>query len=194
MQLKDYAEREGKRVWLTTDEVDLLLQQTDDTRQKIALGLGVRSGLRRAEIVAVTPQDIVETPGGLRVRVWNGKGDKYRETPVSLNLHSTIEAYADVRSESDETPLVDVQTRTVERWVKNAARACEAETDDGGWSHLTPHDLRRTWGTLLVESEVEPGMVMEWGGWEDWETFREHYLGAYSAEMQRQQLEKVDWL
>jgi integrase len=84
-----------------------------------------------------------------------------------------------------------------ERWndgVKNAARACEAETDDVGWSHLTPHDFRRTWGTLLVESEVEPGMVMEWDGWEDWETFREHYLGAYSAEMQRQQLEKVDWL
>ncbi len=54
------------------------------------------------------------------------------------------------------------------------------------------HDLRRTWGTLLVESGVEPGMIMEWGGWDDWETFREHYLGAYSAEMQRQQLDKVD--
>lgn len=24
--------------------------------------------------------------------------------------------------------------------------------------------------------------------------FREHYLGAYSVEMQRQQLDKVDWL
>ena len=194
MQLKDYSGRDGKRVWLTTDEVDLLLQATDGTRQKIAVGLGVRSGLRRAETVMVTPPDIVETPGGLRVRVWNGKGDKYRETPVSRNLYSTIEAYADVRSESDETPLVDVQTRTVERWVKAAAQACEEETGDVGWSHLTPHDLRRTWGTLLVESEVEPGLVMEFGGWEDWETFREHYLGAYSAEMQRQQLEKVDWL
>ena len=194
MQLKDYNGKDGKRVWLTTDEVDLLLQATANTRQKIAVGLGVRSGLRRAEIVMVTPKDIVDTPGGLRVRVWNGKGDKYREAPVSRNLYSTIEAFADVRSESDETPLVDVQTRTVERWVKRAATECEEETGDVGWSHLTPHDLRRTWGTLLVESEVEPGLVMEFGGWEDWETFREHYLGAYSAEMQRQQLEKVDWL
>lgn len=194
MQLKDYNGKDGKRVWLTTDEVDLLLQQTNGTQQKIAVGLGVRSGLRRAEIVSVTPEDIVDTPGGLRVRVWNGKGDKYREAPVSRNLHSTLEAFADVRSESDETTLVDVQTRTVERWTKRAANKCEEETGDVGWQYLTPHDLRRTWGTLLVEAGVEPGMIMEWGGWEDWETFREHYLGAYSAEMQRQQLEKVDWL
>lgn len=194
MQLKDYESKEGKRVWLTVDEVEQLLATAENTRQKIALGLGTRSGLRRSEIVQVTPQDIVDTPAGLRVRVWDGKGDKYRETPLSLNLNSTIEAYADVRSESADAPLVDVKTRTVERWVKTAAETCLGESDDVGWKFLTPHDLRRTWGTLLVESGVEPGMIMEWGGWEDWETFREHYLGAYSAEMQRQQLEKVDWL
>lgn len=194
MQLKDYESKDGKRVWLTVDEAEQLLATAENTRQKIALGLGTRSGLRRSEIVQVSSQDIVDTPGGLRARVWDGKGDKYRETPLSLNLNSTIEAYADVRSESADAPLVDVKTRTVERWVKNAAETCLGQTDDVGWKFLTPHDLRRTWGTLLVEAGVEPGMIMEWGGWEDWETFREHYLGAYSAEMQRQQLDKVDWL
>jgi len=34
---------------------------------------------------------------------------------------------------------------------------------------------------------------MEWGGWEDWETFREHSLGAYSLEAQGRGMEKVDW-
>lgn len=194
MQLKDFEDQGGKRVWLTVEEVETLLAATGNTRQKIAVGLGARSGLRRTEISEVTANDIVDGPAGIRVRVWNGKGDKYRETPISRNLYSTIEAYADVRSENDETPLIDVRPRTVQRWVKSAAQACEEETDDVGWQYLTPHDLRRTWGTLLVEAGVEPGMVMEWGGWEDWETFREHYLGAYSAEMQRQQLDKVDWL
>lgn len=194
MQLKDYDDQEGKRVWLTVEEVEALIEATDDTRQKIAVGLGVRSGLRRSEIVAATPEDIVNTPAGMRVRVWDGKGDKYRETPLSRSLYSTIEAYADVRPEGEDVPLVGVETRTIERWVKSAASVCEDSTEDVGWGYLTPHDLRRTWGTLLVESEVEPGMVMEWGGWEDWETFREHYLGAYSPEMQRQQIAKVDWL
>lgn len=194
MQLKDYDDKEGKRVWLTTDEVEQLIEATDDTRQKIGIGLGVRSGLRRSEIVDVSPEDIIKTPAGLRVRVWDGKGDKYRETPLSGTLHSTIEAYADVRPEPEDTPLVDVGTRTIERWVKTAACVCEASSGDVGWTYLTPHDLRRTWGTLLVESEVEPGMVMEWGGWKDWSTFREHYLGVYSEKMQREQISKVDWL
>jgi hypothetical protein len=48
-------------------------------------------------------------------------------------------------------------------------------------------------GILLVEREVEPGLVMEWGGWEDWETFREHYLGAYSLDAQQRGMEKVGY-
>jgi len=35
---------------------------------------------------------------------------------------------------------------------------------------------------------------MEWGGWQNWETFREHYLGAFSPEMEQKQIEKVAWL
>ena len=69
-----------------------------------------------------------------------------------------------------------------------------AETGDVGWRYLGPHDLRRTWGTLLGESNVEPGIIMVWGGWEDWDTFREHYLGAYSPEMERRQAALVPWL
>ncbi|WP_254544105.1 tyrosine-type recombinase/integrase [Halomarina pelagica] len=194
MQLKDYDERDGKRVWLTTDEVDLLLEQTKTTEQRIALGLGARSGLRVSEIVDVTPTDVVNTSAGLRVRVWEGKGSKYRESPIPRDLHATIAAYGDVRDAGPDTPLVDKSTRTVERWVQLAAERCQAETADAGWQFLGPHDLRRTWGTLLVEAGVEPGMTMEWGGWEDWKTFREHYLGVYSPEMQRQEVAKVEWL
>jgi hypothetical protein len=60
--------------------------------------------------------------------------------------------------------------------------------------YLGPHDVRRRWGSLLVGREVEPGLVMEWGGWGDWETFREHYLGAYSLDAQQRGREKVGWL
>jgi hypothetical protein len=45
-----------------------------------------------------------------------------------------------------------------------------------------------------VDDEVEPGLVMEWGGWEDWETFREAYLGTYSTKSKTRAREKVDWL
>jgi hypothetical protein len=35
---------------------------------------------------------------------------------------------------------------------------------------------------------------MDWGGWESFEVFREHYLGAASPEVERRELEKVGWL
>lgn len=194
MRLKDYDGQDGKKVWLDRDEVDLFLEQADGTMQRIAYGLGVRCGLRAKEIASVTPPDIVTSSTGPRVRVWRGKGDKHREVPVPEDLRASIEALADVRDDASDVPVVDRSTRTVERWVQRGSEKSQAESGDVGWSYLGPHDLRRTWGTLLVEAGVEPGMIMEWGGWDDWDTFREHYLGAYSPEMERRQASLVPWL
>jgi hypothetical protein len=35
---------------------------------------------------------------------------------------------------------------------------------------------------------------MAFGGWEDWETFRKHYLGEFSPEAIRRERGKVDFL
>jgi len=181
-------------VWLSLEEVNQLIAAAGDTRRTMAISLGARSGLRSKEITEVTPADIVDTEAGPRVRVWHGKGDKYRETPLPTDLVSTINAYADVAELEPDDTLVNASTRTLERWVHQAGDRLRAETQDEGWKYVTPHDLRRTWGTLLVEDDVEPGIIMEWGGWEDWETFREHYLGAYSMKKQKQEQQKVSWL
>jgi hypothetical protein len=37
-------------------------------------------------------------------------------------------------------------------------------------------------------------IVCDWGGWNDLETFLEHYRGKFSPEEQRRQREKVAWL
>ncbi|ESP86872.1 tyrosine-type recombinase/integrase, partial [Candidatus Halobonum tyrrellensis] len=160
-------------------------------------GLGLRCGLRSAEIVAVTPADVVDGPAGtmLRVREDAAKGDKYRETPVPPNLATTIRTVDDVREEPSDAPLVDASTRTVRRWVKQYAERAAAEYDDDGWLDLSAHDFRRTWATLLAgAAEVDPLLVCEWGGWSDLETFLEHYRGSYSPEVQREARDSVGWL
>lgn len=192
MRLKDYAERDGKRVWLSEREIGLLLEHTDSNHVEmdIAFTLAARCGLRRQEIVEVTPADLVSNDTGQIVRVWEGKGEKYREVPAPSSL--TQLALGLARAPDD--PLVGCDPSTIYDWVARARARCRAATGDEGWRFVGPHDLRRSWGVRLLEAGVLPSVVMEWGGWEDWRTFRNHYLAEFSPEALRRERGKVGWL
>jgi integrase len=88
--------------------------------------------------------------------------------------------------------VVDVSTRTLRRWIHSTAE--ELADKDEMWLHVTMHDLRRTWATNLKGEDVDAMIVCDWGGWNDLETFLEHYRGTFSPEAQRRQREKVAWL
>lgn len=192
MRLKDYDERDGKRAWLSEQEIQQFIGEAEDSRQRAAFELGVRSGLRRKEIVDVAPAHIRETDVGTMLRVWKGKGDKYREVPVSPRLATIAKTLEDSIDVDD--PLVGVTGSTVYRWVQRAGERLYAETGDEGWTYLDVHDLRRTWGVRLLEAGVLPSVVFEFGGWEDWTTFRDHYLAEFSPEALRRERAKVEWL
>ena len=89
--------------------------------------------------------------------------------------------------------LIDItSTRTLRRWVTSAAE--RVDDDDTGWSYLTFHDLRRTWATALASEDVDPLLVCDWGGWNDLETFLDHYRGTFSPEAQKRARDGVAWL
>ena len=192
MRLKDYDSRDGKRVWLSEGELSRLLDNTapNHREQEAAFLLAGRCGLRRQEIVDVTPTDIVTNDTGQVVRIWEGKGDKYREVPAPTALTQLV---LGMGKEPDES-LVDVDPSTIYSWVARARERCHAETGEDGWEYVGPHDLRRSWGVRLLEAGVLPSVVMEWGGWEDWQTFRNHYLAEFSPEALRRERGKVGWL
>jgi len=190
MRLEDYDAKAGKKCWLDRSEVELLLGAADSTAQAIAFRLMARCGLRRQEVVDVAPKDIQRTDHGRVVRVWDGKGDKYREVPAPGEL---ADVALDLGREQ-ETPLISVADSTLWDWVNDEAQRCRAETGDEGWQFVGPHDLRRSWGVRALESGVLPSVVMEWGGWEDWQTFRNHYLAEFSPEALRRERGKVGWL
>lgn len=193
MRLSDYPELEGQQVWLNQDEVDLFLDEAQSAEQRRAFLLGVRAGLRREEIVSVTVADFLNGPDGF-VRVWSdyAKRDKYREAPIPDALEHTV---SDLQYERDgDEPVVDVAGNTVYRWVRRAAERCQSKTNDKGWEHLGVHDLRRTWaGDLLWNQGLLPTSVMAFGGWESWDTFRDHYLGEMSPEAARRERGKISW-
>lgn len=192
MRLADYDEKDGKKVWLEQDELDALIEEAKTPQQKVAFMLAGKCGLRRKEVVNVTPTDIVQTHGHHRVRVWEGKGEKYREVPCPERLANTVETLA-YQLDADES-VVGCHSSTIWDWVRRGAERRQAASRDKGWSYLDVHDLRRTWGTYLVGQGVIPGLIMQWGGWEDWTTFRDNYLGEMSPEVDRREQQKVPWL
>lgn len=192
MRMKDYDEKKGKRVWLSEKEIQTLLSHQDANHPEMNAGLilAARCGLRRQEIVEVRPTDLTDTSHGRTVRVWHGKGDKYREVPCPDELATVA---LGMNKGPDES-LVTVNPSTIYEWVQRCAKRALAETNDAGWEFVGPHDLRRSWGVRLLEAGVLPSVVMEWGGWEDWETFRDHYLAEFSPEALRRERGKVSWL
>lgn len=203
MRLKDYDTRDGKRVWLSEREIQRLLDNvdTDHTEAEFAIRLMARSGLRRREVTGDDDRhgirfvDVRETDqtGGI-VRVWNGKGDKHREPPAPEGLAGEAEIYRQATGRDADAELVQADPSTLYDWVQRARERCHAATGDEGWLFVGPHDLRRSWGVRLLESGVMPSVVMEWGGWMDWQTFRNHYLAEFSPEALRRERGKVDWL
>lgn len=182
MRLEDNPEK-GRKVWLSGQEVDRLMNTTDDTEKRIAYRLMVDCGLRTKEVLRATPNDVQPMDGdidGFKLRVWEGKGDKYRETWVPGDLAESIRIYADMADKQPDEPLINTTRQTIQRWIQRARSALEAETEDEGWQYLTAHDLRRTWGTRAIEADMSPTVVMQAGGWDDFKTFQEHYMGVHS--------------
>ena len=190
MRRKPFDDDDGMRVWLSRDEIRKVEETVSGTEKRIAVMVGARCGLRRGEAVDVRPQNVVNGPGGKWLRVPEGKWDKYRETPIDEQTAALIEAVGDFGDDGE--PVIGHTPRTINRWVKRAGETLHADTGDIGWLDLTYHDLRRSWGTGCLEQGVLPTVVMEWGGWEDWETFREHYLGEFSPEALKRERKKIE--
>lgn len=198
--MKPYESRDGYRVWLSQDELQQLIEKpgvnTHKTEQRIAKKLGGRAALRRNEAAEVASIDVVGTQDDKRLRVWEdaAKRDKYRETPISYQLATEIDTLADMQGYDPDQPVIDVEAKTLYRWVKRSSEKLYAETGDEGWLNVDFHDLRRTAGTYMLECGVLPSVVMSHMGIESWSVFREHYLGEFSPEALKRERAKVPYL
>jgi len=194
MRLVEHDKREDKKVWLDSDEIQQLLDCPDDTEKEIAFSLGARCGLRSHEILNVTPEHVFEDNGQQWLQVPEGKGDKYREAPIHETLASQIRTVGNVRDQPDKPVVTVTSTAALRYWIGHARDQLAEETGDSRWTHVSMHDLRPTWATQLASRDVDPLIVCEWGGWNDLDTFLNHYQGTYDPEAQARERSKVDWL
>lgn len=156
---------------LDVDEVGQLLEVNEDDplaiRDRAMMEVMYGAGLRLAEMVGINVKDLSTGRGEIRVI---GKGDKERKAPYSGLAEEWVSKWLKVRSSlahPDEPALFvsklgtrishrSVQKR-MEEWGKKQSVA----------SHISPHKLRHSFATHMLESSQNLRAVQELLGHEN---------------------------
>jgi integrase/recombinase XerD len=170
---------------LSLEEVARLIDASSGLFERTLLMVLYGTGMRRAEIARLKIVDIDSQR--MVLHVVNGKGGKDRDLPLSPKLLQTLRAYW--RWLQPQTYLFPSRTnREAEQPItdKTVWRACsEAASSSGIRKRVTPHLLRHSWATHLLEAGTDLRTIQLLLGHEDLEvTARYLHLSA-------QRLQKV---
>ncbi|EJG0913501.1 tyrosine recombinase XerC [Vibrio parahaemolyticus] len=141
---------------LDVDEVNQLLEVNEDDplaiRDRAMMELMYGAGLRLAELVSVDVRDVQLRSGELRVI---GKGDKERKVPFSGMATEWVGKWLRVRGDlaAPGEPALFVSklgTRISHRSVQK--RMAEWGQKQSVASHISPHKLRHSFATHMLES------------------------------------------
>jgi len=135
-------------------------------RDAALLALAYGTGLRRAEIVALDLVDYNRETGELLVR--RGKGAKSRTAYVAGGAALALDAWLEVRGEGDG-PLLHPYNKgghmTTRRLCAQTVRdLLDKRVKQAGLQSLSPHDLRRTFISELLEAGADLSVVQQLAG------------------------------
>lgn len=174
------------KCWLTRDELGRLerVAGRKGWHREIAMQFMGQCGFRASEVPYPADEHMrwseeadawfVEVQGKNTTGGAKQTRDAWVPEQVARNISKYIREHGLDRAES----LVDVSTRTVRRWVDEAATTIAEQGGSERWRQVSSHDLRRSWATYhLVEREVDARTMMAIGGWSDYDAI-EPYLAA----------------
>ena len=143
---------------LSQGEVARMLKKARNPKHRALLMLIYSAGLRVSEVVGLRVEDLDMDRGLVRVR--RGKGGKDRYTLLARRAVEAVRVYRDAYPTDrwlfpGECPERHLTTRSVQRVVKNAARAA------GIQKHVTTHTLRHSFATHLLEGGTNLRVIQE---------------------------------
>ena len=137
---------------LTKDEVKSIIDSADNEKSRLIISLLYSSGLRVSELVNLKVSDLnfQESIGWVR----KGKGNKDRLFTLSQNLVNDVKKYLEGRQHeyvfSKEKPLT---TRNIQKIISGVRKRA------GINKKVTPHTLRHSYATHLLENGVDIRMI-----------------------------------
>jgi site-specific recombinase XerD len=154
---------------LTAREVAALFAACDDARpagarDRALLALLYGGGLRRAEVASLELADLEGEAVALRVR---GKGDRERRVPLPGGARRAVLAWLTLRGRTAGPLLRAVRGRAVLDGGMGAQSVFEALVrlaKRAGVKALSPHDLRRTYVSDLLDAGADIATVQRLAG------------------------------
>jgi len=156
---------------LSLEEVARLINASSNLFRRALLMTVYGTGMRRSEVVRLKVSDIDSKR--MAIRVTQGKGSKDRDLPLSPELLETLRAYWHWRKPKEylfpsrgerrgtDVPLSD---KTVWQVCTETARKA------GLTKRVTPHTLRHSWATHLLEAGTDLRTIQMLLGHGDLET------------------------
>lgn len=173
---KEETDSGGFRCWMQEEEQQQLIDYYDDYERELTIKLMLQSGLRAEEVPRVSASCIQQSDAEFQILKVPKAKRGYRETFIPSDLATEIQSIYKVKDDVGvDDPIIQKTVRTVQNWVYDAGEALAEETGNEDWNDVSAHDLRRTWATKMIQSGVTGDVVMDWGGWSDYQTFRKHY-------------------
>ena len=120
-------------------------------RDQAIVALMLYAGLREFEICALNVEDIQIGERKGRVIIWQGKGKKKREVPLSIETRRALLLWIEVAQRDKGTLFLGkggnrISTRLVQKRVEAIRRAADLDSD------VTPHALRHTFAKRLLDA------------------------------------------
>ena len=143
---------------MSPEEVARLLTATKCLKHRAALSVAYGAGLRVAEVASLKVGDI--DSARMLIRVERGKGGRYRHAMLSPELLTLLRAWwQEGRRQGvmlpggwlfpGQDPSKPISTRQLSRVVEEAAQTA------GITKHVSPHTLRHSFATHLLEAGVD---------------------------------------
>ncbi|PJC84976.1 tyrosine recombinase XerC [Vibrio sp. HA2012] len=157
---------------LDVDEIDQLLSVNEEDplsiRDRAMMELMYGAGIRLAEMISLNVKDILPDSDEIRV---TGKGNKERKVPFSGLAREWVNHWLSIRSKILRDP--DEQALFISKLGRRISpRNVQKRMEEWGQkqqvaSHITPHKLRHSFATHILESSNNLRAVQELLGHEN---------------------------
>lgn len=164
-----FQKREQRmREILTKEEIKKLINATTNSKHQLLIGILYATGVRVNELIHIKIQDIDFSKRLLLVR--QGKGKKDRYTIISENIAEKIREYLKKRKNTSEylfeTIKDHITDRTAQQVLKYARQKAKII------KKVSPHILRHSFATHLMEANVKTEYIQQLLGHNDIRTTR----------------------